>query len=109
MLVVAQLEIAGLWFWLSVFGDWVETFELDSGVGRGELPVNFGSRFVALLLPGGNFVFEFVAVGNSAVEARAAEDAQFDFRHVEPASVLRRVVLASSKQTSGRAGSRGRW
>lgn len=91
-LVFDQLEIAWLSRFLSDYGDWVEAFELDSGVGGGELPNDFGFGFVALLLPGGDFVLEFFAVGDAAVEALAAEDAQFDFRHVEPVSVLRRIV-----------------
>ena len=89
--VVEQLEITRLCRFRRVFGDWVEAFELDSSVGRGELPIDFSFGIVALL-PGDDFVLEFVAVGDAAVEAQATENSQFDFRHVEPTSVLRRRV-----------------
>ena len=40
-LVVAQCLNAGLWCWNVVFGNWVESFELDSRICGRELPVYF--------------------------------------------------------------------
>ncbi len=48
--------------------------------------------FVAVLLPGGDFCDEFRLVGDAAIEALGREDGEFGFGHVEPASVLGRVM-----------------
>ena len=64
---------------LSLFVVFVESFEPDSGVGGGELPADFGLGFVAAAgLPGSGFMFEFLAVGDAAVE-----NAQFDLHRVQ--------------------------
>jgi predicted nucleic acid-binding protein len=47
---------------------------------------------VSLAFPVGDFGFEQFAVVDAAVEAPAAQDADFDFDHVEPACVLWRVA-----------------
>ena len=77
-LVVEQLCIAGFGGWFDRFGGWVESFELDSCVGRGELSVHVGAGFIAALLPGRDFTRKFVAVWDAAVEALATQDSQFD-------------------------------
>lgn len=66
----------------------VEAFEFGAGVAGGELPVDFGLKFVALGLPGVDFAGEFVLVVDAAVEALAGEDVEFDFGDVQPAAVL---------------------
>ena len=56
------------------------------------MPVGFGVVLVAVVLPCGNFVGEYLLVGDAAIQTLRRENAEFGFGHVEPAAVLRRVV-----------------
>ncbi len=47
---------------------------------------------VAALFPSGDFVGQFRLTGDAAVEALGGEGGEFGFDHVEPASVLGRVM-----------------
>jgi len=89
--------------------DWIESFELDSGIGSGELPFDFRLRLVAVALPSVDFVSEFVSIRDSAVETLASKDSQFDLRHVQPTSVFRCVVnFEFVDQAAGFFGREGR-
>ncbi len=70
--------------WFDRFDGWVESFEFDSGVRCGELPVDLHLLGIASLLPGRDFGLQCGQVGHPAVEALSLEDIQFDLRHVEP-------------------------
>jgi hypothetical protein len=52
---------------------WVEVFEFDAGVRRGELPVDLSLVGVDRVLPCGEFGVEGVEVGDAAVEALAGQ------------------------------------
>ena len=70
----------------------VEPFEFYAGVGCCEVPIGLGVMFVAVVLPSGDLRLERVLVWNAAAQTLARENAEFGFGHVEPASVLWRVV-----------------
>jgi hypothetical protein len=63
-------------------------FEPNTSVFDLEEPVDFRVSLVASLLPGGDFRFEAVSVGNTTVQALTRQDGEFDFRLVEPGAVL---------------------
>ena len=65
---------------------------LGPGIVCCEHPFDAGAAVVALLLPCGDFGSELVVVCNSAIEALAAQDADFDLDHVKPTGVLGGVV-----------------
>ncbi len=62
--------------------------KLDSGLHRGESPVDGCVGLVALGLQGTNLSFEGFFIGNAASQTLFAEDAELNLRHVEPAAVL---------------------
>ena len=70
----------------------VESLEFDPSIGGGEAPVNGGPLDIAIMHPGGDLIDEGGFVRNAAVQALAGQDAEFRFGHVEPASMLGRVV-----------------
>ena len=53
---------------------------------------------VALLFPGGDFGDEAIFFVNASVEALAAQDADFDFDHVQPTGVLGAVKWNSRRR-----------
>ena len=56
------------------------------------MPVGLGVKGVAALFPGGDFVDQGLLVGDAAIKALRREDGEFGFGHVEPTSVLGRVM-----------------
>jgi hypothetical protein len=60
----------------------------DKGAFGGEHPIDAGACCIALALPGGDFGNEPLALGDAPVEALAAQHAEFDLNHVEPAGVF---------------------
>src|SRR3954447_10006923 len=71
-----------------------------------EHPGDAGAGGVALLFPGGNFGDEAVARADAAVEALAAQHADLDLNHVEPAGMLWGVVELQAAQYAVRLGCR---
>ena len=65
---------------------------LGPGLVCCEHPFDAGAAVVALLLPCRDFGSGLVVVCHSAIEALAAQDADFDLDHVEPTGVLGGVV-----------------
>ena len=47
---------------------------------------------VAIVLPSGDFSGESLFVWNAAIQTLGRENAEFGLRHVEPTTVLRRVM-----------------
>ena len=43
--------------------------KFDAGIFRGELPIGLGVVGIAVVLPGGDFVYEGLFIGNAASEA----------------------------------------
>jgi len=66
--------------------------ELDACRRRGELPVNRGAYSIAGGLDRREFVDEGCFSRNTALPTLAGQDTQFDFRHIQPTPVLRRLV-----------------
>jgi hypothetical protein len=61
-----------------------------------EHPFDAGSRGIALPFPGGDFGCEALVDGDAPVQALAAQHANLDLDHVEPAGVLGNVVELQS-------------
>ena len=72
--------------------NWVEVFEANTSVLSGESPVDGTTKPIAAFFPRGDLGDERPGVGDATVEALAPQAAQFDLGHVQPATVLRRVV-----------------
>ena len=70
----------------------VSACELGASTLGCEHPIDLGARLVALFFPGGDFGDDAVFFVNAPVEALAAQDADFDFDHVQPTGVLGREV-----------------
>ena len=66
--------------------------ELDARRRRGELPVNRGACSIAGGFDRGEFVDQRCFSRNTALQALARKDTQFNFGHVQPTSMLRRIV-----------------
>src|SRR6266705_6903154 len=62
--------------------------KFDACVGGCEVPVGLGVVGVAVVFPGGDFLYGGLFVGNAAVEALGGEDAQFRLRQIEPTAVF---------------------
>src|SRR3712207_9574962 len=58
----------------------------------GEMPVRLGSDAIALGFPGGGLALEHCWARQTPAQVLAAEDRELQLRHVEPATVLGRVV-----------------
>ena len=56
------------------------------------MPVGLGLMGVSALFPGGDFFDQGLLVWEAAIEALGREDGEFGLGHVEPASVLGRVM-----------------
>jgi hypothetical protein len=77
--------------------------EFSISVLAGELPFDGAALLVAVCLPSVDFALQDVYAGDSAIQALAAEDADFDLCHVQPAGVLGGVVKAhAAQQFAGR-------
>ena len=73
-----------------------------------EHPFDARAGSVALLLPCGDFGGEPIRVVDSTVQALAAQDADLDLDHVEPAGVLGSVVeLQAAQDAPGFGGREG--
>ena len=66
--------------------------ELDACLRRGELPVNRGACSIAGGFDRGEFVDKRCFSRNTALQALARKDTQFDFGHVQPTPVLGGIV-----------------
>ena len=69
-----------------------EGFEFDAGIVGCELPVGFGLMLVASGDPGRDLVAQGGQIADTPVETLRGENAELALCHVEPASVLRRVM-----------------
>ena len=67
-----------------------------------EHPFDAGAGGISQSFPGGDFGFEALPGSDPAVEALAAEHADFDLDHVQPAGVLGDVVELQSLQHAAR-------
>ena len=66
-----------------------------------ELPLDGSLRSVASLLPRVDFALKKLSTGDAPLQALTTEDADLDFRHVQPTRVLRRVVELHPAQEFG--------
>src|SRR3979490_3261937 len=66
--------------------------ELFASLLGGEHPLDPGAFGVSPLFPGSDLGEDRFLVVDAAVQALAAQDADFDFHHVQPAGMFRRVV-----------------
>ena len=66
--------------------------QLNPRIGGRELPVRLGVVRVAGILPGGNFFSQGLLVCDAAIETLRRQHAELTLSHVEPASMLGRVV-----------------
>src|SRR5690348_4248615 len=88
--------------------DFVQPLQLDAGIGRGELPFGFSMILVATVLPSCDFLDQSLFVWNTPIETLGGQHTKFGFRHVEPTSVLRRVVpLEPLDEPAGLLGGKG--
>lgn len=67
-------------------------FQFDASVGGRELPLNFDSVAVTFCFPSAHFCGDRLLVRNAAVETLSPQYAEFDFSHIEPATVFRCVM-----------------
>jgi len=65
-----------------------------------EHPFDAGAFGITLSFPGGDFATEPFCVVDSAIQALAAQDADLDLDHVEPACVLGGVVELQPPQNA---------
>ena len=56
------------------------------------MPIGFGVVLVSVTLPGGDFFLEGRLVRDAAAQALPGQNGELGFGHVEPASVLWRVM-----------------
>ncbi len=66
--------------------------QLFPGIPHGELPLDAVGARIALGNVGGHLGLEGRFVGDTPVQARLGEHGEFHFSHIEPASMLGRVV-----------------
>ena len=78
--------------------------EFTAGVLSGEPPVYDGASIVALAFEGGNLLPQQHFIADPAVQTLSAEDAQLDFSHVQPASVIGCVVQLQAFGYAARLG-----
>ena len=57
-----------------------------------EHPLNSGARSIALALPRSNFGYEVLLALDTPIQALAAQHANLDLDHVQPAGVLGDIV-----------------
>jgi hypothetical protein len=71
---------------------WVEVFELDAGISRCKAPVSLVVMVVAAVLPDVDLTLEGGPIWNTPIEALAGQNGELGLGHIEPATVLGRVV-----------------
>lgn len=86
----------------------VQISELDAGVMSCELPVSDGVIFVARLDPRGDLAHQVGFIWDTPIQTLRRENGKFGFRHVEPASMLWRVVPFEAFDEATRLGRRER-
>ena len=70
----------------------IQPAQLDSSVGRGELPIDFRTGHIALLCPRGRFTGQRFRVADALCQTLPRQHGQFDLGHVQPAGVFWRVM-----------------
>ena len=70
----------------------IEAMEFHPGMLGSEAPVDDDSGRVALADQSCHFSAKGFRIGEPLAEATARQDAELDFRHIEPTAVLGRVV-----------------
>jgi len=78
--------------------------ELSICILSSEGPLDARARVVAVPLPRGHFAFESLAVGQPPVQALAAQNADLDFGHVQPARMRWRVMKDYASQQAPSSG-----
>ena len=68
------------------------------------MPVGFGMMLIAVGLPCVDFAGEDLLVGDAAIQTLGRENAEFGFRHVEPAAVFGRVMPFEALDEPARLG-----
>jgi len=74
---------------------WIQTFQFNSSIGGGELPVNTTSTAVTFARPCCHLATLATQAGDgagSASEAMTRQNAQFTFGDIEPTAVLGRIM-----------------
>jgi hypothetical protein len=66
--------------------------KFNPGIGSGELPVYRGFLAVSPGSPGCYFITHLFYPRYPPVKALAAQNANFQFRHIKPGTVFRRMV-----------------
>jgi hypothetical protein len=74
------------------------TPKLTVSILSSEAPFNGATLGISRLLPGIDFSFQDIPVGNASIQALTGEDANFNLCHVEPARVLGCVVKLYAAQ-----------
>src|SRR5579871_2133519 len=72
--------------------------QLDAGIGGGKLPVDGSLFLVALGFETPDGQIKLGRVANALFKWTTGQDAEFDFSHVQPGSMLRGVVKAQPRQ-----------
>jgi len=83
---------------MAVFNDRIEFFECMPGDGDGKTPMDFSPLFVAPFFPGANLAAPPIGVVQSAIEALIMQNADCDFRPIEPTGVLGGVMALQAVQ-----------
>ena len=82
--------------------------KLDPSILGSEPPGSGSLGLVALNLQGSNLSYECCFIANAPVQALSAEHTELDLRHIEPATVLGRIVeLQTPDDPSGLLGREG--
>ena len=66
--------------------------EFSPGILGGEAPVDDRTGHIALLFQGFDLPAKGLFVGEPLPETTAGDDTELDFRHIQPAAMLGRVV-----------------
>jgi hypothetical protein len=72
--------------------------KLSIGILTSELPFDPALLCVSSFLPGVDLGLQQLSTGDASIQTLPAEDADFDFRHVQPTRMLGRVVKMHSAQ-----------
>jgi len=83
-------------------------FQFNSGICSSELPNDFFDTIVSVSFPCSDFNLHGRHVCNPTIETLSFEHAEFDLRHIEPATMLWSVMnIQSFRQASGLLGFKG--
>ena len=78
---------------MRLFGDFgIGAGQFDPGAVGGEHPLDVRAAVVALVFPCLDLADQTFALADAAIQALAAQHADFDFNHVQPAGMLRRIM-----------------